>query len=226
MNGRYAWLQESEGDCIAGIRRAGLTLSSMGLPQPPRVFALPDRDSLALGHAAAAVFRVPFAVWPETGSEEPGLIVSYDLDASIQASLTAAQDEEPPLLRSLREHRDGQVLWSHRADWTRDAPIVADLVTFFAEAVVSPWASQLRIRPEDGKAEQGPVDNAPPETIGERLASLAVPREALFDLDSLEAFARIAAALRGEHAAGALRSSGLRQRFRAGGPVPSNRFSY
>src|SRR5262249_55251727 len=113
MRGRYAFVQDSEATCLEGIRRLEAVLGALELG-PPRVLVLEDRASAILGHAAAEVLRLPVASWP---SDEPGLIVAYDL-----ASLGD--------LQSLREYRPGQILWGHASCWTEVQPVAADFVTF------------------------------------------------------------------------------------------------
>ena len=225
MNGRYGWLQDDESRCIEGIRRASLALTTMGAPMPPRVFALPGRESEILARATALVLRVPFQPWPDRGSQEPGLIVAYDLAEVVAAAWESHQgDDPPPLLAQLGEHHPGQILWSHVCCWTRSLPIAADLVTFHVEFASSPWSERIRVRAEGTGTEREPADVSPAEAIAARIAPMSVPRDAMFDVDTLERLCAAMHELDGQHAAGALRREGRRRRHWEGGPVRSGRF--
>ena len=62
--------------------------------------------------------RIPAEPWSESRAAEPGLIVVYNL---------AALDGD--LLKSLREHRPGQILWAHASCWTSEPPFAADRIS-------------------------------------------------------------------------------------------------
>ena len=210
MRGRYAFVQDTEERCLEGIRRAAAVLDALGL-RVPQVFALPDRNSAVLAHAAARALALPLAPWPEQGSPEPGLIVAYDMD-----------EQSEPVLRSLLEHRPGQVLWCHAACWTHDLPVAPDLTTFLHQYSRSPWGERVSYREE--QAVTLPADTGPVEQIAERITGAALPPEELADLDELLALVRQAAAGPGEPLLAPLRREGRRERQWAGSPVPSARF--
>ena len=117
MSGRYAYTQDDEGRCLEGVRRLAATLDAIRVP-PPRVLALPDRDSLALAWALGAELGRPVAPPSAANLAEPGLIVACDLAGADDG--TAAD---------LVGHRPGQVLWAHASEWTANLPYAADLTT-------------------------------------------------------------------------------------------------
>lgn len=212
MRGRYAFVQDSEALCLEGLRRAAAVLEALGL-RPPQVFALPDRNSSVLAHAAARALGLPLCPWPEQGSAEPGLIVAYDMD-----------EQSEPVLRSLLEHRPGQVLWCHAACWTHDLPVAPDLTTFLHQYNRAPWGERLRYQQESGEAAALPADEAPAEQIAERVVAAELAPGELGDLDALLELVRGAAARPGPPLLAALQGGGRRERQWAGSPVPSSRF--
>ncbi len=90
---------------MAGIHRVEWVLDLCDIPVP-RVLLLPDQDSLILGYAAATVLKCEAVPWSKDDSES-GLIVGYDLE-KVSAQIQSC----------LREHRSGQLLWSHASRWT------------------------------------------------------------------------------------------------------------
>ena len=78
MNGRYAFVQDTPELCLEGIERVKAVLAALEIA-PPRIFALPERSSSILAQATARILDCPLESWPDGGSEEPGLIVAYDL---------------------------------------------------------------------------------------------------------------------------------------------------
>jgi len=212
MRGRYAFVQDTEERCLESIRRTAAVLDALGL-RVPQVFALPDRSSAILAHAAAQVLALPLAPWPEQGSPEPGLVVAYDMDG-----------QSEPVLRSLLEHRPGQVLWCHAGCWTHDLPVAPDLITFLHQYNRAPWGERMSYQQESGEAVTLPADEAPAEQIAGRIAGAALPPGELADLDDLLALVRGAAAQPGGPLLAPLQREGRRERQWAGSPVPSARF--
>jgi hypothetical protein len=213
MTGRYAFLQDSERLCLEGIRRVEAVLAQAGR-KPPRVFVLPDRESAILAHATARVLGLPTEPWPEQGSEAPGLLVVYDL-----AML------DGPLLKTLREHRPGQVLWSHATPWTQEAPFAADLTTFLYQQNTSPWGERLRVNPETQQVERTAPDEGAVEALAEGVVSARLEEGALEDLPKLMALVGAMASVEGDAAGGLFREQGRRRRSLMDSPVKSNRFS-
>lgn len=211
MNGRYAYLQDSERGCLEAIRRVEAVLAHAGR-SPSRVLILPDRNSAILGHATARLLGVPAVPLPEDG-DAPGLVVAYDL-----------HQLEPELLARLRPHRPGQVLWSHALLWTEPSPFVPDLNTFLYQVNMSPWGQRLRVSPDTGKAEQVPPEEGSVESLAERLASAKLEADALEDLPGLLKLVEAMAPLRGSAAGGLFREDGPRRRHFTDSPVKSSRF--
>ena len=213
MRGRYALTQDSEARCREGLERLRLVLGAMKV-EVPRVLRLPDRDSTILAIAASRVFDAPLEHW-NAASDDPGLVVAYDLSTV-----------GPDLLTQLQPHRAGQVLWEHASRWVTDRPVAADFVTYFYQYNTAPWAEHTLVDASTGGTLRAPPDDASPEVIAARIAALPVDDRDLRDKDALLRFVAACAAARhdGEALAGALRTQGLRSRQWTGGPVASNRF--
>ncbi len=195
MNGRYAYTVDSDDRCLAGILRLDAALKAWKL-SPPRVFVLPDRPSAVLAHAAARVLDLPAVPWPAGGSESPGLLVVYDLDAL-----------DGDLLQTLYPHRPGQILFCHAACWTSEPPFVADVTTYLYQMNKTPWQA-------DGTVEE----------LAGKIAAAKVAPDALADLPALTEIAEATAKVQGEAAAGAFRRAGNRRRQRKDSPVKSSHF--
>ena len=206
MNGRYAWVQDQEELCRAGIELARIALDTLGM-ELPRVYLLPDRNSEILGRAAALAWDVPAEPWPANGA---GVIVAYDL---------AEVDEDT--WRDLAEHRPGQVLWAHASEWTSRHPFGGDLVTFLYQENSSPWEGRLVLDPETRETRTAPPDQAPADDIASRVAALE-PDNSDQDLEALRGLVGAATAALGRLAP--LRDSGRRRRQWCGSPVHSGRF--
>jgi hypothetical protein len=213
MRGRYAFLQDSEELCLEGIRRVGRVLAQTGR-RPPRVFVLPDRDSAILAHATARVLGLPAVPWPEQGSEEPGLIVAYDLGTL-----------EKPLLEGLRHHHPGQVLWSHALEWTGEPPFTADLTTFLYQMNTSPWGARLQMNSETQQPEQTAPAEGPVEVLAEGVVSASLPESALEDLPVLERLVSAMARVEGRAAGDLFLEQGTRRSPLMDSPVKSSHFT-
>lgn len=205
MNGRYAYVHDSEARCLEGIRRLRAVLEQQGVTVS-RVFALPDAKSAVLAEALAREVGCAVVPWPEEGTDEPGVIVAYDLGGL-----------DGPVLATVREHRPGQVLWAHAQNWTDNYPVAADVVTFLYQDNVSPWEVGLRVTEDKGVIEDDADETETAGTIelATRLLGAALEPEALDDLPALLKLAK---------AAGAWQATGNRGKQWAGSPVPSSRF--
>jgi hypothetical protein len=212
MNGRYALIQDRDELCCEGILRLKDLLNACSL-KPPRVFALPDRASSILAHAAAKLLGLQVEPWPEQGSGAPGLIVAYDLRAV-----------DRDLVKSLPEHRPGQVLWSHAESWTAEGPFAADIVTYLYQINVTPWEPRLRRDPELGRFIQTQPREGSHQELAESIANAVLDPECLADLPDLLKLAVAVRTLTGEHAAGVFRTADQRRRHRLDSPVMSSRF--
>lgn len=211
MRGRFALVYDSYEQCHEAVLRLAAVLRAVGY-LPPRVFLLPDRDSTALGLAAATHLGLPAERWPVEGDSRPGLIAVCN-----PAGLTSEQ------LDTLAEHRPGQVLWCHATPWTRDQPVVGDLVGLLSQVYAPPWGARVRLDPETGRAEPVSPDPSDPETLARRVLAAEVRPESLADLDELVALAQALVSLPGTAGAGLQRRSGRRRRQWAGSPVQSSR---
>lgn len=215
MRGRYAWVQDSTARCLEGLRKLQAVLEACERPLA-RVYALPDPHGAALAEAAAHLFDLPLEPWPEGGSEQPGLVVAYDLSQVGEG------------LRPLLEHRPGQVLFAHATEWTRDFPLAADLTTFLYQVNRSPWDPRLVV--EEGEVVRRGPRPSPLEERAREVVRAELPAECLSDLPELLALVDAARTLPAEHAPGLLRAldpsagGAARERYWAGSPVRSNRF--
>lgn len=144
---------------------------------------------------------------------EPGLVVAYDL---------ALIDED--IYAALKDHRPGQILWSHALCWTQQSPIAPDLVTFLYQMNTAPWDGGLCANPETGMTEQGAPDQRAAKEIAADICNTATDTIDLSDLPALIALVQSAAKLTNEHGAGALASTGQRCIMRSDSPVRSSRF--
>jgi hypothetical protein len=212
MNGRYAFIQDSEPLCHEALVRLRHTLISLDV-QLTSVLTLSDPDSAALGTATAQFLRLPARPFGEA-RETSGLVVAYDLAHVGDAELA-----------DLQQHRPGQILWTHASEWTQDQPIAGDIVTYLYQMNASPWGERLAAVPEHGGTRRLDRDDATSDELARRVLAATLEPDALGDLDALDRLARAIETLAGDHAAGAFRSYGPRRRQWSGGPVPSSRFT-
>jgi len=210
MNGRYAFTQDSVERCREGLERLALVGQALGLGWRS-VFILPERASAILGHAAAEVFGVQAIPWPAGGASGPGLIVAYDLAKLDDATL-----------ESLASHGPGQLLFAHASPWTKGPAFAADVTTFLYQYNQSPWEERSIVDAATGTMRrEPPLEGAPAELARQIIGATAEPAT---DRDALVALANAVRQLGGEHAAGALRTAGLRRDQGTSSPVPSSQF--
>jgi len=208
MHGRYAWLQDSLPRIRIGLEQLRAVLAAWG-ESPACVYAPPGRDHEAVAGAAAALLGVPLAPWPMVGTPAPGLVVVYDL-----AALSGADIER------LLERKDDQLLYAHAGCWTEDFPVAPDLVSVLYQHLIAPWEPQLAFAaegPTGPTPARGPRDERDAATLALDISAASGepgPDEARDDPAGLLAIAR----------AVGRPARGRRERWWAGGPVPSNRF--
>lgn len=75
MNGRYAFVYDSQHRCLEGVRRLQEVLTSLDISMP-RVFLLPEANSAVMAHALAQALGCGLAPWPEGGSDNSGIIAT------------------------------------------------------------------------------------------------------------------------------------------------------
>ena len=214
MNGRYAFVQDDWELCREAIHRVDAALDAMELA-PPRIFALPERGSQILAHAAGQLLDLPVLDWPEdaAGRELPGLIVAYDMS-----------ELSEPTYRTLQMHRPGQVLWNHANCWTSRQPLAADLVTYLHQQQRAPWGERLSVDPKSGTMSSTPPLAHDVKTLAAMIVKAPLPEGALGDIPRLQELISNARLVEGSAAPGALRDRGSRRGERLGSPVTSNRF--
>ncbi|MBK9031894.1 MAG: hypothetical protein IPL61_11300 [Myxococcales bacterium] len=202
MHGRYAWLQDSYDRIATGLAVLAEVLACWRWT-PACVYAPPGRGHEAVALAAAARFGVAVAPWPMVGAPAPGLVVIHDLSELAPADLVR-----------LRERRPAQLVYAHAACWTDDSAIAPDVVNLVHQSLVAPWDARLALPPDA----DGPRRSAPDERAAAALAeAIAAARADDDPVDEIAAALAVAAVV-GPPAPGA------RERWWAGGPVPSNRF--
>lgn len=199
MKGRYFYIQDSYGACRDAIARIRSLLELWEM-SVPRVYALPDAHSRILGAAAATAFRVPLEPWPDDGSNpsEPGLIVAYCFSNSSQE-----------VFSSLRQHRPGQILWSHSSPSFTYVPVGPDLTSFFFGSMSPPW----------GWEDEGVnLESCVSEILG--AGCPAAGEGYADDLNELLALCREVRGLSGDAGPSALRRGGARRPQLKVWPVP------
>ncbi|CAL9342233.1 hypothetical protein SUDANB176_00294 [Streptomyces sp. enrichment culture] len=211
MAGRYAWLQDTHGQCLHGLLRLESVLAAAGT-RPRSVSLLPDRGSRILGLAAAEVLDLPAE--PFEAGRQDTLVVAYDLNA------TADAEQGPETLDQLFRRTPGQVLHEHASCWTDPPGVTADSVTLLHQSVVAPWEAGLR-QSADGGVEPGEPDERPEAEIAAAIvAADPTPDEGdgQTPADPVERLTDFVSAVRDTW----LR--GDRARLRSSGPVASSRF--
>ena len=207
MHGRYAWLQDSLPRIRAGLEHLRAVLAAWG-EQPTCVYAPPGRDHEAVAGAAAALLGVPQMPWPMVGTPAPGLVVVYDLGGL-----------SGPEVERLIERKDDQLLYAHAGCWTEDFPVAPDLVTVLYQSLVPPWEPQLVLAPDGAQTRTAPPDERDAAALADAItaATLGPGDDDDRSHDDPAQLIAIARAI-GRPA------RGRRERWWAGGPVPSNRF--
>jgi hypothetical protein len=211
MAGRYAWLQDSHGQCLRGLLRLKAVLGAAGL-RPTSVSLLPDRGSRILGLAAARVLELPTE--PFAPGREDTVVVAYDLNEVADAP------QGPDILGGLVERVPGQVLHEHASNWTEPPVVTADSVTLLHQSATAPWEGRLRAD-EDGNVERGAPDGRPEEEIAAEILAAdpsADEGDGSAPSDPDERLAEFVTAVRGSW----LR--GDRAGLTSSGPVSSSRF--
>ncbi|MER6671804.1 hypothetical protein [Streptomyces sp. NPDC000983] len=206
MTGRYAWLQDSNEQCLRGLTRLRTVLAAAGV-EPKSVSLLPDRDSRILGLAAAEVLGLP--ALPFAPERPDTVVVAYDLN-----------EVEPAILERLHVRTAGQVLHEHAGCWTDTPAVTPDSVTLLHQSATAPWAGVLR-QSQDGGVERSAPDERPESEIAAEIVA-ADPTEDEGDgstpADPDERLTEFVSAVRDTW----LR--GDRDRVASAGPVPSSRF--
>lgn len=211
MAGRYAWLQDSHGQCLRGLLRLKAVLGAAGM-SPTSVSLLPDRSSRILGLAAGEVLRLPTE--PFAPGRSDTVVVAYDLNE------VAGAEQGPDILGGLFERAPGQVLHEHASNWTDPPVVTADSVTLLHQSVTAPWEGQLRAD-DDGNVERSSPDDRPEEEIAAQIVAAdpsADEGDGETPADPVERLAEFATAVRGSW----LR--GDRAGLTSSGPVSSSRF--
>lgn len=215
MGGRYNLLFDEPALIREGIVRFAAVLDEAGI-DVPRIFALPDRSSRVVAMAMGHLWDRPVATWPEAGTDEPGIVVGYDLRRVDEA-----------VLSTLGRHRAGQALFTHATCWTTPPPIAPDATTLLHQRIVAPWDAACSIfDPVLGRAlpvPEGGVDLAP--FVAAIVEAPPLPAaSSRHGVDALRETVRAARSLPVARTLGVLRSEGPRLEERAGSPVASVHF--
>lgn len=212
MHGRYAFTQDSLTRCKESCLRVQAILEETHI-RPPQIFLLPDRDSTILGLALSQILQIPCKAWPQQGTEEAGLIVAYDLN-----------QVEETMFHSLENHKPGQILFCHAAQWTERQPIVGDLTMYLYQMNQTPWGERFSYGSGENEMTKHPPMTESAEELAQQIVTSQVTEEDLADLPILRKLIRGIAQFQGPEAAGLFCSSGHRRRQRTDSPVKSNRF--
>ncbi|WP_208105960.1 hypothetical protein [Streptomyces sp. GC420] len=211
MTGRYAWLQDTPGQCLRGLLRLRTLLEAAEV-RPRSVSLLPDRDSRVLGLAAAGVLGLPAERFAP--GREDTVVIAYDLNGLTRTEHGAE------VCGQLFDRVPGQVLHEHAASWTDSPAVTADSVALLHQSIVAPWGEGLR-QGADG-VERTPADSRPEDRIADDIVHAdPSPDEGDGDTptDPDEAFTGFVTAVRDTW----LR--GDRSALISSGPVPSSRFA-
>jgi hypothetical protein len=205
MTGRYAYTQDSFGQCLHGLHRLQVILDASGR-HPRTVSLLTDRSSRILGLAAAELLGLPAE--PFAPDRPETVVVAYDL-GEIDGELAAR----------LRDRSPGQVLYEHVTCWTAPPPVSADVSTLLAQMTTAPWGEQLRV--SHGTTERVPSDPRPAEELAAEILR-ADPAPDTGDgetpPDPDETLTGFVTGVRDGWLIGP------REQVRSSGPVPSSRF--
>lgn len=128
--GCYHRTQDTTARCREGIVRLQAVLTALDV-QPALIFGLPDLHSTTLAQAAARLLQVPWLPWPQEGTEEPGLIIAYDL-----------QNVEGAFLTPLRSQHPGQLLFAQATSWSASHTLTPDITTYLYRANTPPWGGE------------------------------------------------------------------------------------
>ncbi|WP_320779277.1 hypothetical protein [Streptomyces sp. CRN 30] len=168
MTGRYAWLQDTHGQCLRGLVRLKAVLDAAGAA-PTSVSLLPDRGSRVLGLAAARLLDLP--AQPFAPDRQDTVVVAYDLND------VAGTGQGAEALGGLLQRAPGQILHEHASNWTDPPTVTADTVTLLHQSATAPWEGQLRAG-QDGDLERCAPDSRPDEEVAaDILAADTTPEE-------------------------------------------------
>ena len=209
MNGRYAYVSDSEALCKEGLQLLKVALESLEI-DVPRVYRLPERSSQVLAAAAAKFFSAELLDWP---GDEPGLIVAYDLDLL-----------EAETVQSLYEDRPGRILWSHASNWVDPYPWAPDITTFLYQANTTPWqAGRMQVDSEAEEITRSEEDKAPVEELARRVLENESAVESHGGADSLRALCE--KSIPDDVKPGWMGGRAGRLHQRKGSPISSNQFA-
>ncbi|KAK7225107.1 hypothetical protein V2G26_013110 [Clonostachys chloroleuca] len=145
MNGRYAYIQDTESLCNEAILKLHAVLRQQNI-RIPKVFVLADAKSQILALALGRTLGCEMIAWPDGGTDEPGLVPVYDLE-----------ELSDVVFSSLARDAPGQYLWVHTVRWVDHTPRIyaADFVTYLQQAYSSPWDARAREGDSIGVAGSG-----------------------------------------------------------------------
>jgi hypothetical protein len=208
MNGRYAYVADTEGLCKLGLVRLKEALELWD-ESPPWILAPPDRDSQILAAAAEEVLGLPVVEYtPDVGD---GLVVVYDLRRLDKGT--------PP---EILVHTEGQLLYAHATCWTDPPPCAPDITTFLYQELQTPWGERMQVG-ADGQVQATPEDTSPIEVIAARVVEAEPVNGDVEEHDPQEKLHEVLRVM-GPQASFRTHSGGRRSPLWEGGPVKSGRF--
>lgn len=211
MRGRYAFVQDSPQLMRLGIARLQQVLTEVGSPE--RVVAAPDRASRILAHAVASCLSLPLV--PFSKDVAPGLVVAWNMDA--------VGDEA--FLKAYREHRPGDILFSHVSQWVDPFPYSPDITTILIQSVTHPYTGGALVVGADRTTSRAAPDSRSDAELAAEISSCGEQGESQTGVELPLAIVRALAGVPAEQRLGLHQTTGARTRQRAGSPVHSARFT-
>jgi len=128
-------------------------------------------------------------------------------------------------LKAYREHRPGDILFSHVSQWVDPFPYAPDITTVLIQSVTHPYTGGALVAGPDGATSRAAPDSRSDAELAVEISSCREQAESQTDVDLPLAIVRALASVPAEQGLGLFRTAGARTRQRAGSPVQSARFS-
>lgn len=210
MRGRYAFLQDSPELMRLGIERLRQVLAEVRSPE--RVVAAPDHASQILAQAVASCLSLPLV--PFGKDVAPGLVVAWNMDAV----------GDQAFLKAYREHRPGDILFSHVSQWVDPFPYAPDVTTILMQSITHPYTGGALVTGPDRETSRAAPDPRSAAELAAEISSRSEQAESQTAVELPLAIVRALAGVPAEQRLGLFRTDGARTRQRAGSAVQSARF--
>jgi len=157
MRGRYGLVLETYEELGARLAALAALTERLSLPVK-RVLTLESDDAVVLGEALARRWNVDSAPLPPDEVPKAGEV--------LVAAALGDLDRAPRLARRI----PGSVLYAHKLDWTRSAPVSPDVTGLVVQAHFFPWNRAYRHDRLENRFIERPPDRRPREEIVDHLA--------------------------------------------------------